>query len=52
VDELIALIANDAEALDYVAEVEAARNILTKGTSADLQRRVLEQAKAAGADKQ
>ena len=52
VDELIELIAEDAKALDCVAEVEAVRNVLTTGTSADQQRRVFEQAKASGADKQ
>jgi carboxylate-amine ligase len=51
-DELIELIAEDAKALDCVAEVEAARDVLTTGTSADQQRRVFEQAKASGADKQ
>ena len=52
VDELIELIAEDAKALDCVAEVEAVRNVLTTGTSADQQRRVFERAKASGADKQ
>jgi carboxylate-amine ligase len=52
VDELIELIAEDAEALDCVAEVNAARDILTAGTSADQQRGVFEQAKASGADKE
>ena len=40
VDEILDLIAEDAEALDCVAEVEAARDILTHGTSSDQQRRV------------
>ncbi|SFS14062.1 carboxylate-amine ligase [Yoonia litorea] len=38
VDEIIALIAEDAEVLDCVAEVEAARTILETGTSSDQQR--------------
>jgi len=52
VDELIELIAQDAEALDCMPEVTAARDILTTGTSADQQRSVFEQAKASGANSQ
>jgi carboxylate-amine ligase len=52
VDELIELIAQDAEALDCMPEVAAARDILTTGTSADQQRSVFEQAKASGANSQ
>ncbi len=37
-EELIALVAQDAEALGCVAEVEGARDILKKGNSADRQR--------------
>ena len=40
VDEMIELVREDAEALDCLAEVEAARNILETGTSADQQRRI------------
>ncbi len=50
VDEMLALIAEDAEALDCVAEVQAARDILATGTSADQQRAVFEKAKATGVD--
>jgi len=52
VDELIELIAQDAEALGCMPEVTAARDILTTGTSADQQRSVFEQAKASGANGQ
>ena len=37
-DEMITLVAEDAEALDCVAEVEAARDILANGNSSDRQR--------------
>ncbi len=39
-DELIELLAEDAEALDCVAELENARSILESGNSSDRQRRV------------
>lgn len=48
VDEMIALVAEDAEALDCVAEVEAARDVLADGTSADRQRIVYRDAIDAG----
>ncbi len=51
VDEIIDLIAEDAQALDCVTEIEAARAILTEGTSADQQRRVFDDACAAGKDR-
>lgn len=50
-EELIALIAEDAEALECFAEVARARDILAQGTSADRQRRVHAEARAAGASK-
>ena len=40
VDEMIALIREDAEALDCLQEVEAARDIVAAGTSADQQRKI------------
>ncbi|WP_108814754.1 carboxylate-amine ligase [Loktanella sp. Alg231-35] len=50
VDEIIALVAEDATALGCLAEVEAARDILQTGTSADQQRRTYEAAfQASGA---
>ncbi len=52
VDEILELIAEDAEALDCVSEVEAARNILRDGTSSDQQRAVYQAAIGKGADKQ
>jgi carboxylate-amine ligase len=52
VDEMIALVAEDAEALDCVAEVGAARDVLANGTSADQQRAVYHKAIDGGADKQ
>jgi carboxylate-amine ligase len=48
-EELIALVREDAEALDCVAEVEHLREILGRGTSAHRQRQVYENAKAEGA---
>ncbi len=48
VEELLELIAEDAEALGCVAEVENARRIARGGTSADRQRRVHADAVAAG----
>ncbi|MEO1640164.1 MAG: carboxylate-amine ligase [Pseudomonadota bacterium] len=49
VEEIIELVREDAEALDCVAEVEAARNIVTEGTSADQQRRTYRAAIDGGA---
>ena len=50
VDELIELVHKDADELGCVAEVEHAREIVARGTSADRQLRVYEEAVAAGAD--
>jgi carboxylate-amine ligase len=47
-EELIALVREDAEALGCVPEVEHLREILARGTSAHRQRQVYEQAKAEG----
>jgi len=52
VDEILALIAEDAAALDCVDAVEATRQIVTGGTSADHQRDVRDAALASGATKQ
>ncbi len=52
VDEILELIAEDAQALNCVAEVEAARSILSNGTSSDQQRAVYAQAVKDGAAKQ
>ncbi|EBA12861.1 carboxylate-amine ligase [Roseobacter sp. CCS2] len=49
VDEIIELISEDAKALYCVAEVNAARDILTNGTSADQQRKVYAAAMDGGA---
>jgi len=49
VEELIALVREDAEALGCVREVEYARTILERGTSAHRQIRTYSQARAAGA---
>ncbi|RVT84481.1 carboxylate-amine ligase [Rhodobacteraceae bacterium CCMM004] len=49
-DELIALVAEDAQALDCVAEVDAARDIVTGGNSAERQRAVRAAAMARGED--
>ena len=49
-EEILALTREDAEALDCVAETQHARTILDRGTSAHLQVRVYEEAKAAGAN--
>ena len=49
IDELIEIVREDAERLDCVAEVEHARQIVARGTSADAQRRVHEQAIEDGA---
>jgi len=48
VEELVELLAEDARALDCVAEIEGLRDILRDGTSADRQRRIHAEAKAAG----
>ncbi len=50
-EELIALTAEDAEALGCAAEVQALRGHIAHGTSADRQRRVLAGTRAAGADR-
>jgi carboxylate-amine ligase len=50
-DELIEFVREDAEALDCVAEVEHAREIVARGTSAQRQLEVYETAQAEGADK-
>lgn len=47
-EELLDLVAEDAEALGAEREVAAARDILTRGTSAHLQRRVFNRAMAEG----
>ncbi len=49
-DEIIELIRVDAEALDCVEEVERARDIVKRGTSADLQRDVYVKSMEDGAD--
>ncbi len=49
-EEIIALIREDAEALDCVKEVEHARTILARGTSASGQLRVYDEAISRGAD--
>ena len=50
VDELIDLVAEDAEALGCSSEIERARAIAANGTSADRQIAAFEAARAAGAD--
>lgn len=52
IEEMLELIAQDAVALDCVAEVNAARQIVQNGTSADHQRRVRDAALASGATHQ
>jgi carboxylate-amine ligase len=49
-DEILTLVAEDAEALDCVEEVGNARRILTRGTSAHRQLKTYEIAEAGGAD--
>ena len=49
-DEIIELLRDDAEALGCVAEVEHARDIVARGTSAQRQITVYQQALATGAD--
>jgi len=51
-EEILLLVAEDAEQLDCVAEVAAARDILARGTSAHRQVAVYEKCKATGADEQ
>jgi len=50
VDDYLALIREDAEHFGCVAEVEHAREILARGTSAHWQIRAYDEARAAGAD--
>ena len=50
VDEMIELVAQDAEALACTAEVQAMRNILTAGNSATRQRRVYSDSREGGHD--
>jgi carboxylate-amine ligase len=50
VEEIIALVHEDAERLDCIAEVEHARKIVARGTSADRQLAVYAAARAGGAD--
>ncbi len=52
VDEMIALVREDAEALGCLSEVEGARDILKGGISADRQRAVYEDAIQAGDSRQ
>jgi len=52
VEEMLELIAEDAEFLDCVAEVEHARNILRRGTSAHRQLRVYKEALSSGRSQQ
>jgi len=51
IDEMLALIAEDAVALDCVAEVHRAREIVANGTSSDRQRHVYQKTVDAGGDK-
>ena len=50
IEELIELVAKDADELGCVAEVEHAREIVARGTSADRQLEAYRQALAGGAD--
>ena len=50
IDELIELVSRDADELGCTAEVEHAREIVARGTSADRQLQVYRNAQAAGAD--
>ena len=52
VDEMIELVAEDAEALGCTAEIEALHDINAIGNSADRQRAVFEAATAAGGDQE
>lgn len=49
-DEIIDLVREDAERLDCVAEVENAREIVRRGTSADRQIKTYQEALDGGAD--
>ncbi|MEM6610413.1 MAG: carboxylate-amine ligase [Pseudomonadota bacterium] len=49
IDELVDMVAEDAEALGCVAEVENLKTMVAHGTSADRQRAVFNQARDAGA---
>jgi len=51
-EEIIDLVREDAERLDCVAEIENARGILTRGTSAHRQVAVYDAAKTAGANEE
>ena len=50
-EEIIDMVREDAEALDCLKEVEHARSILARGTSATRQLAVYDKAVADGADK-
>jgi carboxylate-amine ligase len=50
IDELIELVSRDADELGCTAEVEHAREIVARGTSADRQLQTFREAQAAGAD--
>jgi glutamate---cysteine ligase / carboxylate-amine ligase len=50
-EEILALIADDAQHFGCTAEVEHARDIVRRGTSSHAQRRVVAEAVAAGAEK-
>jgi carboxylate-amine ligase len=52
VEELIALVEEDARSLDCVEEVAHAKEIVQRGTSADRQRAVYQEAISSGADDQ
>ena len=52
IEELIALVREDAEALDCVAEVEGTRAIVARGTSAERQVALFEKLLAEGASRQ
>lgn len=49
-EEILSLVREDAERLDCVAEVENARNIISRGTSAHRQVEIYNKAKTDGAD--
>lgn len=51
IDELIELVAEDARRLDCVEEIAHAKEILRRGTSADRQRAVYDEAIASGGEK-
>jgi glutamate---cysteine ligase / carboxylate-amine ligase len=51
-DEVIELVREDAERMDCVAEIEHAREIVRRGTSAQSQQQVYQEAITAGADPQ